>query len=883
MSDPKRRALLYDDIPDRADQLARELKQEGIDVVIPSSRQEALDRLRAEPDGFDFILMDHHFSRPTEGSVLDLRGGKPLASGLDLVEQMSKINPTVPIILYTTVPGGRIDPAEAVARGAYRVVAHDNVPHLVRDLIERMNELGDITRSLSEIQDSRRSMESMIAGLGVGLQVVDWHGRVWFRDATFRRIVGESGRPHRICYCLSHGYPLDHGVCANCVVREAIERNEERFGIFYLPTYPGGPGTKPVFQYLSVQVSPIRRRPKSGLSIVENGAIAAMETVSQLSDNSVLSLLSFRTHLEVLTRALVDMGFKRVRIYRAKPTTVAGQSQWAIEGLCFYGWGTEQLEPSTVVYLLDRQPEVAKGKAGELAKWLPTISPYLPDADAKVMDERLRIDPRYPPLDVALFDAAGDFLGWVAVDNVGVGGHDEPVLPESLDPKPAEGCIPASPMEVMREIARVLATRPFSADQPVPEALKAERAFNRICNRLATNVNPDPAGLLVSILEAVQAEVPEVPMAHVRRLEDKWAVSVASIGEYGRVAEERIDIHKSKRMTAGVAITGVPDFIDDIQAEGNMSPAADEFAPMQWEIIRSFPSHAVYPLLSQGKAIGTVSFQSRGKAFFTGHRRHLFQMIADLLAGALRDYLNHLRHHAQAIAADLGKKAAMLVIHNVNHPVGVISGRVLLARMDLKAGNTATMEEHLQAIDEQCRRIAEIRQDFGALVGSMTEKPDVVDLASEIRVIAADIRRETVHVDFIFDSVAVPDRVQLQPRSLRVVLTVLIRNALDALAQQAPRGTIRIVARRPGRAIPTEAPFADRCLAIDVVDSGPGVSQEALEHLFEPFRSHKEGGLGIGLAYARQMMRTVGGEVYYAGRNRQGTTFTVLLAARLES
>ena len=169
MSDPERRALLYDDMPYRAEQLARELKQEGIDVVIPSSRQEALDRLRAQPDGFDFILIDHHFSEPSKGNVRERGSRRPIVSGLDLVEEMSKINPTVPIILYTTVAGARIDPAEAVARGAYRVVAHDNVPHLVRYLIQQMNDLEDIARRLSEIQDSRRIMESMIAGLGVGL------------------------------------------------------------------------------------------------------------------------------------------------------------------------------------------------------------------------------------------------------------------------------------------------------------------------------------------------------------------------------------------------------------------------------------------------------------------------------------------------------------------------------------------------------------------------------------------------------------------------------------------------------------------------------------------------------------------------------------------
>ncbi|MBL8966254.1 MAG: hypothetical protein JNG85_04535, partial [Spirochaetaceae bacterium] len=64
---------------------------------------------------------------------------------------------------------------------------------------------------------------------------------------------------------------------------------------------------------------------------------------------------------------------------------------------------------------------------------------------------------------------------------------------------------------------------------------------------------------------------------------------------------------------------------------------------------------------------------------------------------------------------------------------------------------------------------------------------------------------------------------------------------------------------------------------ISVADSGPGVPEESVDRLFEPFYSTKAKGSGIGLALARSIARGAGGWLSYAARAEGGALFTLTL------
>lgn len=95
----------------------------------------------------------------------------------------------------------------------------------------------------------------------------------------------------------------------------------------------------------------------------------------------------------------------------------------------------------------------------------------------------------------------------------------------------------------------------------------------------------------------------------------------------------------------------------------------------------------------------------------------------------------------------------------------------------------------------------------------------------------------------------------------------LVLNAVQALP--ASGGTIRVSTHDDGRTV-----------TLRVADSGPGISEDVREHLFEPYVTTKSTGTGVGLALCQQIAATHGG-VVTAGRCLElgGACFVVQLVA----
>jgi signal transduction histidine kinase len=105
------------------------------------------------------------------------------------------------------------------------------------------------------------------------------------------------------------------------------------------------------------------------------------------------------------------------------------------------------------------------------------------------------------------------------------------------------------------------------------------------------------------------------------------------------------------------------------------------------------------------------------------------------------------------------------------------------------------------------------------------------------------------------------------------ILLNLARNAVHALESRAAkdpgRDQIRITGRREGAVV-----------VIEVSDTGPGLSDRARAHLFEPFQgSTHPGGAGLGLAIAAELVRAHGGDIRLV-EGTIGATFRITLPDR---
>ena len=120
-------------------------------------------------------------------------------------------------------------------------------------------------------------------------------------------------------------------------------------------------------------------------------------------------------------------------------------------------------------------------------------------------------------------------------------------------------------------------------------------------------------------------------------------------------------------------------------------------------------------------------------------------------------------------------------------------------------------------------------------------------------------------------SVSVPRDIIVNADAPR--LQQVLWNLLANAAKFTPRhGTVGLVANRIGAHV-----------EIVVTDSGPGIDAAFLPHVFEPFRqadqatTRQHGGLGLGLAISREIVRLHGGSIIAANHERGGAVFTVRL------
>lgn len=87
-----------------------------------------------------------------------------------------------------------------------------------------------------------------------------------------------------------------------------------------------------------------------------------------------------------------------------------------------------------------------------------------------------------------------------------------------------------------------------------------------------------------------------------------------------------------------------------------------------------------------------------------------------------------------------------------------------------------------------------------------------------------------------------------------------------------------------GGEITAEAALRDGSIIVQISDTGEGMSEETLSHLFDPYYqgevSHSRQGLGLGLAIAKRIVELCGGGITVQSELGTGSTFTVTLPAK---
>lgn len=211
-----------------------------------------------------------------------------------------------------------------------------------------------------------------------------------------------------------------------------------------------------------------------------------------------------------------------------------------------------------------------------------------------------------------------------------------------------------------------------------------------------------------------------------------------------------------------------------------------------------------------------------------------------------------------------GEMAGSLA-HELNQPLTAIGNYLNAAEqlLERQGGDSKVIELVRKAASQSVRAgqiVARVRGavERGEIEATEEQLSSLVQEAVDVAV--AGVAREGVAIRYEFDRTAdcvVADRIQVQ----QVILN-LVRNAVEAM-ESCSRRELRIGSE------PADGGF----LKVHVADTGPGVTPEVAERLFQPFVSGKAGGMGVGLSISRSIIEAHGGRLWMVPNPDGGATF----------
>ncbi|MCH4559158.1 PAS domain-containing sensor histidine kinase [Mesorhizobium jarvisii] len=262
---------------------------------------------------------------------------------------------------------------------------------------------------------------------------------------------------------------------------------------------------------------------------------------------------------------------------------------------------------------------------------------------------------------------------------------------------------------------------------------------------------------------------------------------------------------------------------------------------------------------------------SADKRYFTGFIRDLTEREES--EARLHEVQGELARLARL--NELGEMASTLA-HELNQPLAAIANysqgcvRLMRGLDDAAAG---PIKEALEEMAKQSLRAGGIIRHLREFVTrGETEKSregmrKLIEEAGALALVGSRERGVRSVFEFASDSDDVlVDRIQVQQ-----VLINLMRNAMEAMRDSKLRElTVRT------------APDGDGYVAVEVADTGPGISEDIASRLFQPFVTSKASGMGIGLSICRRIVEAHGGSISVSSNSHGGATFRFLLPTAAE-
>jgi two-component system sensor histidine kinase AtoS len=277
--------------------------------------------------------------------------------------------------------------------------------------------------------------------------------------------------------------------------------------------------------------------------------------------------------------------------------------------------------------------------------------------------------------------------------------------------------------------------------------------------------------------------------------------------------------------------------------------------------------------------LGNLHLHRRDGRTFLAHVRILPLLVEGRLESLvilLRDLSEHeqfqIRNQQLEQRALLGEVTAIFA-HEVRNPIHSISTGLQLVAYNLppEDPNRAIITE----LDQDCVRLSQLMHSVLQFSRSgESTRLEKVDLNALTKHLLERWRPRLINanVNHVFLPCTSEVCILGDPRGLEQVFDNLVSNALQAMSGTG--GNLVVNLRR----LEAENPGERAQVVVSVSDTGPGIPEENLAHIFEPFYTTNSNGTGLGLAIAKRLVTAHKGTIS-VNSVPGGTVFQVRLPA----
>jgi signal transduction histidine kinase len=272
---------------------------------------------------------------------------------------------------------------------------------------------------------------------------------------------------------------------------------------------------------------------------------------------------------------------------------------------------------------------------------------------------------------------------------------------------------------------------------------------------------------------------------------------------------------------------------------------------------------------------------------FTEEQLALLNAIGQHTGLALANADEHLmRMNSERLAA-IGETVASLS-HSIKNILQGLRGGADVVEIGLNKGDLAIAQNGWGILRRNLDRIVGLTMNmlaFGRKLQLNLELTRINTVAEECAQLA-EVASQEKNIAVIVDADPEMPPIAVDPGLIHQALMNLVMNAVEAVEKDTGAVTIRVTFHEarplmdPKRPTATSPPHVE----IRVIDNGPGIPQDKLAWIFEPFNTTKGiRGTGLGLAVTKRIIYEHRGRIRVESKTGQGSVFRVLLPADLDA